>query len=232
MATQQPTALRKRQQITRANQTMFLVIAGVSVIVGFSIVLVIFLGQKIWFNEKVLIEKNNTIATLEKNINAVPELKENVSLLNTNEALRSTRLKESDPAIQSVLDALPADANSTAMAASLQNKLLNNVPGVTLESLKVEPVSGIETDQTAETITTSGSTSTNAIGFSFSVSTANTTQDSLRQVLTRIEKSIRPFNITTLNVEGQGNRIVMTATGVGYYMPAQKLQLTDKVVRP
>lgn len=226
------TGLRKRQQITKANQMMFLWIAGVSVVVGFSIVLMVFLVQKIWFGEKVIAEKTKTVSTLEKNLKVAPELKDNIRVLNTNEQLKLTRLEDSDPALQSVLDALPADANSTAMASSLQTKLLSGVPGVAIESLKVDPVSGIEIASDSTTASDSSSEGSGTIGFSFSVSAPVANQDGLRQVLQRIEKSIRPFTIKTLSIESQGSRIVMSATGVGYYEPAQTVQLTDKVVRP
>jgi hypothetical protein len=228
-----PTAgMRKRQQITRANQMMFLSIAGVSIVVGVCIVLVIFLVQRIWFGEKVIAEKNKTVATLNSNLAAVPKLKDNIRVLNTNEALKSTRLNDTDPALQSVLDALPADANSTAMASSLQTKLLSGVPGVQIESLKVDPVSGVEISSDNTTVSDSSDPGSNTIGFSFSVSTQATGQSGLRQVLLNIEKSIRPFTITSLSIESQGSRVVMTATGKGYYEPAQTVQLTDKVVRP
>lgn len=224
--------IRKRQQISRANQTMFLAIAGVSVVVGFSIVLVIFLAQRIWFGERVISEKLHTADVLAKNLSVVPALKDNIRVLNTNEDLKLTRLNDTDPAVQSVLDALPADANSTAMASSLQSKLLSNVQGVTIESLKVEPVSGIEIATDGTTANDSSDPSSHTINFSFSVSTATSNQDALRQVLLQMEKSIRPFNIVTLSVESQGSRVVMTANGVGYYEPEQTVQLTDKVVRP
>lgn len=228
-----PTAgLRKRQQITRANQMMFLWIAGVSVIVGFSLVLMLFLVQRIWFGEKVIGEMDKTVATLEKNIETVPELKDNIRQLNTNEALRSTRLKDSDPALQSVLDALPADANSTSMASSLQTKLLSEIPGITIESLKVEPVSGIETSSEDTRSSNSSDPASGMIGFSFAVSTASNNTDAFRQVLERIEKSIRPFKINSVAIESQGSRVVMTAIGNGYYELAQNVQLTEKVVRP
>jgi len=45
------TALRKRTQISQANRTMFLWIAGASALVGFALVASIFLGQKLLFNE-------------------------------------------------------------------------------------------------------------------------------------------------------------------------------------
>jgi hypothetical protein len=220
--------LRKRQQITRASQMMFLWIAGVSVVVGFCLVLILFLAQKIWFGEKVIAEKNKTVSVLQKNLDTVQSLKDNVRVLNTNDALKSTRLKDTDPPIQSILDALPANANSTAMASSLQVKLLGGVTGVIIESLKVEPVGGVETN----TDTSGNNASSNSIGFSFSVSAATSNQDGLRQVLLNLEKSIRPFNIISLSVESQGNRIAMIGTGVGYYETAQTLELTTKAVRP
>lgn len=211
--------LRKRQQISQANQLMFLSIAGVSVVVGFCIVLIIFLGQKILFEEKVIAEKAKTQDVLQKNIDVVDTLKDNIRVLNTNEDLKSTRLNDTDQAIQSVLDALPADANSTAMAASLQTKLLAGVSGVSIESLKVEPVED------------EGSSS-NTILFSFAVSAESTNQAGLREILLRVEKSIRPFNIINLAIESQGKKVLMTASGEGYYEPAQSVGLTEKVVRP
>jgi hypothetical protein len=224
--------LRKRQQITHANQMMFLWIAGVSVVVGFSLVLMLFLVQKIWFGEKVIGEKLHTVSVLDKNLSVVDDLKNNVRVLNTNENLKSTRLNDTDPALQSVLDALPADANSTAMASSLQQKLISSVPGVNIESLKVQPVSGVEIEGSNTTSSDSSDPLSHTISFSFSVSTLTSTQDSLRQTLVRLEQSIRPFTITTLVVESQGSRVVMTATGLGYYEPAQTVELTNKVVKP
>jgi len=226
----QSTGLRKRQQISKANQTMFLAIAGASVVVGFSLVLMLFLVQRIWFGEKVIAEKNHTVAVLQKNLDSVNALKDNIRVLNTNEDLKSILLKDGDSPLQSVLDA--ASANSTAMASSLQVKLLSNVSGITIESLKVDPVVGVETSSDGSGSIDSSDPSSHSIGFSFSVSTAAGNSDALRQVLMQIEKSIRPFNITNLSVESQGSRLVMTATGVGYYDPAQVVQLTDKVVKP
>lgn len=221
--------MRKRAQINKASQMMFLWIVGVSAVVGFSVVLIIFLAQKIWFGEKVIAEKLNTVSVLEQNIGVVDELKDNVRVLNTNVNLLAVRADDNDPALQSVLDALPADANSTAMASSLQTKLLSGVPGVTIESLKVDPIGGVETEDASSDAV---SDVAGEISFTFSVSASKQNQSGLRKVLQQLEKSIRPFNIVDLTIESQGARVVMTARGVGYYEPAQQVALTDKVVRP
>ena len=225
----QNIGLRKRQQIQKANRAMFLWVAVASVVVGFSLVLAIFLFQKISFGEKVLSEKSKTLATLEDNLEAVPALRDNIRVLDTNEALKSTRSKDTDLSIQSVLDALPADANSTALGSSLQSKLLSGVDGVTLDAIKIDPVSGVETSDESAVTTDSGE---NTISFTFTVSVANSKPDALREILRRLERSIRAVNITNLTVEQQGSRLVMSAGGHAYYQPARTIQLRDKVVTP
>jgi len=227
------TGLRKRQQISRANKMMFLWVAGVSVVVGISIVLIAFLAQKIVYNEKVIAERDKTNNTLETNLKTINEVKEKITVLNTDEALRSTRINESDRPIQSVLDALPASANSTAFAASLQTKLLTGVSGIALETLTVEPVSGIETSEdSASAAAATTSAGENQIAFAFSVSASRSNITALKQVLERLEKSIRPVNVTALTVEAQGDRLIMQVTGVTYYDSAKTVQLVDKVVKP
>lgn len=224
-----PTAgLRKRQQISHANRVMLLWIAGVSVVVGISVVLIIFLVQRIMFDEKVIGEKNHTASVLKKNLDKVEGLKQNVRVLDTNQALGSIRLNETKSSIQTVLDALPADPNTTALASSLQLKLLNGVPGVVIETLSVAP------GPSGSTTTSSSSKSSSAaeeLGFTFSVSAAKGNYDALREVLERLEKSIRPFKTDTVVVEAQGSKIVMTVSGSSYYEPAKVVELKSKVVK-
>jgi hypothetical protein len=230
-------SMRKRDRIVSANRLMFLWVSGVSAVVGFAIVLSLFLGQKIIFQEKVLGEKNKTVSTLDKDVQAVPQLKDNVRVLDTNEGLKATRLKESDRPIQSVLDALPADANSTALGASLQSKLLSGINGLTLDTIKVDPVAGVETDQNSgqdvvNAAPLASDTGDHTISFSFTVSTSASNPDALREVLLRLEKSIRAIDVRSLAVTTQSSRLVMTASGRAFYEPARTIELKDKVVRP
>ena len=227
-------AMRKRTQIAKANRVMFIWVAVVSVIVGFGLVGSIFLAQKLFFNEKVLAEKNKTISTLNTNNANVSELEANVRALNTNQALIDSQAKPTNQAIQAILDALPSDANSLALGASLQNKLLAGINGLTLQSLQVDPVLGVEqlsTDgTTAATATTaSSSISNNQITFRFSVSGSPT---ALQQVLTNLEKSIRAINVTSLRIESQGSTEVLSVEAQAFYEPAVVVQLTDKLVKP
>lgn len=219
-----PTAgLRKRQQINVANRIMLLWISGASAIVGIALVLTIFLVQKIAFNQRVIDAKTGTVSILSENRKAVPKLKEKISVLNTDENLASVRLNDSDPPVQSVLDALPASANVTAMGSSLQKKLLAGVPNVAIESINVEPAADAGND--------SNNSGPLTMKFTFSVSVPSDGESSLQALLQKVEKSIRPFNVTSLTVDAQANRVTLMAEGVSYYQPAQKLDLLNKVIK-
>ena len=221
--------LRKRQQIGQANRMMFLWIIIISMVVGVSAVLSLFLVQKILFGEKVLGEKNKTVKVLEDNLDNAKKLKDSINVLGTNKDLQSVSLNDnsSTSGLQSVLDALPADANPTALAASLQTKLLAGISGVSLETLAVDSAS------TAGDVGASNSDGTAIpIGFTFSVSTSQGDYEALTKVLTQLERSIRPINVTMLTIEAQGSRSIMTVKGASYYQPAKDVQLTDKVVKP
>lgn len=225
--------LRKRQQISHANRIMLLWIAAVSVVVGVSVVLIIFLVQKIVFDGRVIAEKNHTVSILEKNIKTAEPLADNVRVLDTNDALKSVRLSDTKPAVQSVLDALPADPNSTALASSFQLKLLTGVSGVSIETLSVAPAS----DSTSSTSTSKGKTSKSTssartIDFAFSVSALKGNYAALKEVLERLEESIRPINANVVTVEAQGSKLIMTVKGVSYYEPAKQIELTQKKVKP
>lgn len=230
MATQD-TAIRKRQQIANANQMMFIWVAAVSMVVGFAIVASIFLLQKAWFNERVLSEKSNTASTLVKNNEVIDDLKDEMRVLNTNEALKSSMAAGETQPIQVVLDALPSDANSSAFGSSLQEKFLND-SALRVEALNVDPVVGIESkEDTNVQDASAGQVGGNEISFHFSVSVASANASALKNLLKKLESSIRAIDLTTLSIETQGNRLVMMADGRAYYEPAKTVELKDKTVK-
>lgn len=231
----QDTAIRKRQQISNANRMMFMWVAAVSAVVGIALVASLFLLQKAWFNEKVLGERSKTASTLVANNEVVEELKNQVRVLNTNQALKDSMAPGESEPVQVVLDALPSDANSSAFGASLQEKFLND-SNLTLESLNVDPVEGVEsqTDGNVQdaSSSTDGAESENQITFRFAVSTAVGNASALKDLLQRLERSIRAVNLTALTIETQGNRLVLTVDGHAYYEPAKTVELKDKTVKP
>jgi hypothetical protein len=229
----QPTnvALRKRTQIAKANRVMFLWVAGVSVLFGVTLVAAIFLTQMLLYNERVIAEKNRTVTTLSSDNNNIKALESQIRVLDTNQALIDSKAKPDDQAIQVILDALPSEANSLALGASLQNKLLAGISGLTLNSLQVDPVVGVESlssNNLVVNVSPTLSASQNNITFRFSVSG---TDIALKQVLQNLENSIRTINVTSLKIESQGASRILSVEAQAFYEPARVVQLRDITVK-
>lgn len=232
MAEQQTTTvIRKRQQIASANRTMFIWVAMASVIIGAAAVAIVFLAQKAWFNERVLAEKSKTASVLQKNVKTIDSLKDQVRLMNTNQALRDAMAPGENQPIQVVLDALPAEANSSALGASLQTKFLND-PKLKIETLRVDPVAGVEATSDGAVTDASSTTNGNEIHFSFTVSVASADVATLKDLLQHLERSVRAIDVTSLTIEGQGSRVAMTVDGNAFYEPAKTVELKDKTIKP
>ena len=215
-------AIRKRQQIDSSKKTMFVFVAGAAFIAGVSLVVAFFLVQQIIFHGKVWGIKQQTISTLDKNLTAVDELKSKIRVLETNSALNSVKINDDSNALQSVLDALPDNANSDAVGASLQNKFIGSVDGLTLENLSVDSIGSMD-DSSSEPVDGS------VITFTMSVSGS---ADKLKDLLMRFERSIRVIDIVSSDLQANDNSLVLNIQGQAYFEPAQVIELESKVVKP
>jgi hypothetical protein len=228
-------ALRKRQQIAKANRMMFMWVAAISAVVGIAIVGSIFLYQKATYNEKVLDAKSKTASTLRDSNSAVPELENKIREMNTNQALMDSMAPNQTQPIRVVLDALPADANSPALGASLKEKFLND-PALKIESLIVDNIAGVESQEDSSVVeanaVASDESTSNQITFRFSVSVdiANTT--ALKDLLQRLERSIRAIDLTSLKIETQTDRLLLAVEGRAFYEPAKTVELKEETVKP
>lgn len=209
--------LRKRQQISSANRMMFLWVAGGSAVVGVALVVSVFLIQQLIFNEKVLSRKNDTVSALENSQKAVVSLREQIAVRNTDQALLDARAKDSDKALQVIIDALPDSPNTAALGASLQNVLIPG-QGIQLEALKVDPMGVESTD--------------GPITFSFTVSTGRDSIGELRNLQQRLERSIRAINVSSVLVETSASKATMTVKGEAYYEPSRTLELGTETMEP
>jgi len=228
------TALRKRQQIAKANRMMFLWVAGVSVVVGIAAVASLFLVQKVLFKEKILAEKAKTASTLVKNNEVVGELQDQIRVLNTNDRLRENMVPGETQPVQVVLDALPASANSSAFGASLQQRFLTG-DGIQLDTLSVEPIRDAEVATSSSRSRSTSSRSKDGeyqVRFSFTVSTDRENAAGLKALLAKLGHSIRPITLSSVTIEAQSQRLVLRAEGNTYYQPTRTVDLKDKVIKP
>lgn len=210
-------ALRKRQQISSANRMMFIWVAAGSGVVGIALVVSIFLIQQLIFNEKVLSKKNDTVSSLDKSLKAVGQLREEIAVRNTDQALLDSRAKDSDKALQVIIDALPDSPNTAALGASLQTVLIPG-QGIQLEALNVDPL---------------GEDGTGApIEFSFTVTTGRDSIGELRNLQQRLERSIRAINVNSVMVETSAAKATMIVKGEAYYEPSKTVELGTETIKP
>ncbi len=221
-------ALRKRQQIDSSKRTMFIAVAIVAFASGIALVVSFFLVKQIFFHSEVIGEKQATINTIRQNITTADELKDNIRVLDANEALNSVRTSDDSSALQVILDALPADANADALGASLQVRFAGATGGVTIESLTVDSrVDGGEAS--VEPQTDEADLESPSIDFSMRVSGS---AGALKELLSRFERSIRVIEVSSIEVQAGDGSLVMSLSGRAYYEPPQTVEIGTKVVKP
>lgn len=216
------TALRKRAQIAKANRIMFIWVAGASVIVSASIVMVIVMIQKGAHNQKAIAQLNDTVKVLKQNNSNVGELENSIRKLGSNQSLLGLRANESNNALQVILDALPADANPSALGASMQTKLFP-------ADLEVESIQIIPMGEAVSTTDGTSSEPSNTIEFRFTVK-GDTAQ--LKSLLERLERSIRTIQLKRVVIESMGAKQSLSVEGEAYYEPAKQLQLNNVEIKP
>lgn len=214
-------ALRKRQLIQDSARKMFIWVAVASVLIGFALVTSWFLFQQITYKEKVLMAKADTIKTLKANNDVAPKLVGNVRVLETNEALGSVKVNQNENAVQVVLDALPSENNPFALGASMQRVLVGGAVGVKLESFSMDSASN-------NIKTKSPNPDAKPIPFTLVVSSVD--PNAIKEMLKRLEASIRTIDIDNLKLEQSSVRMTATIRGHAYYVPAKTVKLNDKVV--
>ena len=220
----EPQIIKKQSLIDKTRKSVILIVAGASVVVGALIVVSGIMIQHLIFNSKVIAEQNKTLAVIEKNIDQVDELEADLTVLNTNEQLMDARSSNNAEALQTVLDALPADPNRLALGASLEQKIFDGLPGLTVQSLSVDSSVGSSGGATLQSSAIDG---LGSLSFSASISGS---PETLQLALDRLQQSIRAMNVTRINGTASGDSVTFNITGEAYYLQPVDLSLRSKEV--
>lgn len=162
MGDNKEVAFLKRNAINKANQMMFLAVAGAALIAGASVVVMIYLFRIFTFNAKVLGEQDKSIATIQKNIENIEDLKSKLSALETDSNLNERQLKSNaeDGGLRVIADSLPDSENAAALAASLEKKIFSE--GVTLDSFSIDSADSAGESSTGASSSSSSSSTTSS----------------------------------------------------------------------
>lgn len=214
----------KRIQIDKANTTMVIVVAIAAFLVTFSFVASRTLWVRYSYQGRVIADKETAANQLVANIAAADELRTAYqAFISTPDNViggnpRGTGDRDGDNA-KIVLDALPSKYDFPALATSLE-KILKS------RNYLIENISGNDEEAT-QSLLEMDITEPIEIPFEFS---ATGTFESIGDLLSVFDRSIRPIKIQTMELSGNNSALTATITAVTYYQPEKTLNIRMKVV--
>jgi len=215
----------KHLQINKTNNFVLMVVAITSIVTVFSLVSIKELLSQSSYHKKVLSEKRKAVSQLKTNLDAVKGLMTQYDVFaqgnpNLIGGQGGPGSPEGDNA-KIVLDALPSQYDFPALISSLE-KIVKNV------NVAPQSISGTDQDQGSDTVVSSGTPS--SISMPFSVEVLSSYAGTLALV-SDFERSIRPIDITSLELSGSADNMHMTLQATTYYQPAVKFDVGQKEVR-
>ena len=238
MGENKEVAFLKRNAINKANQTMFLAVAGAALIAGASVVGMVYLFRIYSFNTKVLTEQDKSISTITQNIDNINDLKK-----------RNLKSNADDGGLRVIADALPDSENASGLGSALQKKIFSD--GVVLDSFNIESSDSNSLSSSSSVSTSSSSESSSIpdgvkdIQFTASISSSFPNEGSPEDIknretaaynniintLQKMEKSIRAINVTSFKFERSINKFTITLSAKAYYYPKYVMTLDSNKVK-
>lgn len=121
-----------------------------------------------------------------------------------------------------ILDALPSSYDFPALTSSIEKILEDN-------GLKVTSITGSDDQLNQQNNTSSPNPQPISMPFAFTVS--NASYASIGQLLDRLQQSIRPIQVDSIDMSGGINDMTMTVNAHTYYQPSKTVTITKKVVK-
>lgn len=231
MADKPTTGLRKRQQISQANKTMFIWVACAAVVVSFCLVIGQFLFRQAAFNIKIIDAKDKANSTLGQNIDNAKKLQDQMNSLLVNVDLSSVKANESDTNFKVILDALPSNDDPITFATSLQRAIIPR-SGALLETLEPPKTAGEEGEEgSGEAPEHAEADSKAPIEQRYSFTVLGN-YEQIQNLLKDFERTIRPINVNTMSIEGSDANLRVEFDASTYYSNAKTLNIQKKTIKP
>jgi hypothetical protein len=217
----------KHTLIDKANTRIVVYVSMAAFVAMFSIVATKTLIGQAGYQNRVINAKRVAVNQLKSDITASAQLQ---SSYNTFVGLPQNAIggsptgngpKDGNNA-KIVLDALPSTYDFPGLTTSLED-LLTSQSGVTIDS-----IAGTDEEASQGNDVSSATPTPQPIPFSITVSG---NYAAIQSVIGTFENSIRPIQVQTLNIAGNGNSLTMTLTAQTYYQPAKSLNISMKVVK-
>lgn len=209
----------KHLQISKNQSRILMIVAIATVVVVFSLFATKAIVSKGLYQRRALHEKREVASQLKANLDAANTLFTQYKVFADQDpnVLGGTidgtgNLDGDNPRI--VLDSLPSDYDAPALASSLEKILVGR--SVTIDSIKVTD------DPNTNSYQPETSPKPKQVLFSFD---GTTNYKGATQLLQDFERSIRPFDVTVMDITGNDNSLKLSVTMNTYLQPAKSLDL-------
>ncbi|MEX2006750.1 MAG: hypothetical protein WD877_01040 [Candidatus Saccharimonadales bacterium] len=220
----------KHLQTSQTNSVILSVVAIATVVTVFCLVSAKTLVSQAAYQNRLLSAKNQTVKQLETDKTSAQTLTSSYkAVFASNEPLNVLGAKNDfganaiPPDIDNTrltLNALPVTYDFPALISSL-SKILN-ASGISSPSISA-------TDE-SETASNQPAADPKPIEIKFSIS-GNGNYDSIKRLIRDFERSIRPFDIVSLQLSGSDSFMTVGLNAVTYYQPAKTLDSGKKEIR-
>lgn len=220
------TSFTKRSLINKANSTMVIATTVAAFVLVFALVAGKSLAGQMVYQNKVIGAKKEAMRQLEADLAARDSLAEaygtfvdeNPNVLAGNPAGKGD--KDGDNA-KLVLDALPSKYDFPALTTSLEKV-------ITGQNLGILGING--TDQEADQAANQTSPDPEPVAMPFQVQVAGS-YVSIQSLIDVFQRSIRPFQIQTIELSGDESSMTATIDAQTFYQPEKSLEITEEVVK-
>lgn len=220
------TSFTKRALITKANSSMVIATTAAAFVLVFAIVGSKALISQMNYQNRVISVKKTALEQLNTDLGARDSLQDSYdSFVDENPnvlggSIKGDGDKDGDNATL-ILDSLPSYYDFPALTTSLE-KL------ITSQNLTILGITG--TDQEATQGSNQTSPTPQAVAMPFQVDVTGSYQ-SVQELTDLFQRSIRPFQIQTLELSGDEGSMNATFGAQTYYQPGKTLNIEQEVVR-
>lgn len=220
------TSITKRSLISKANSTMVVTTAVAAFVVVFSLIACKTLVSQAGYQNRVISAKKKAVTQLKDDLNARDSLVVSYKAFNSTStnmiggSPTGTGAQDGDNATLT-LDALPSSYDFPALATTLE-KILSS------QNLQIQSITGTDQALTQNTAAPSGAPQAVAMPFQIQVTGQ---YDAIKGLVSLFDKSIRPFQIQTMDVSGNQSAMTLTLSAQTFYQPEKTFNVGKEVVK-
>ncbi len=216
----------KRVLVEKTNSTVVIIVSIATFLAIFSLVATKMFMNQAAYQNRVIKEKRVAVTQLKADIEAIDKLKNSYDLFvgtpdNTIGGNPIGNGPQDGDNAKIILDALPSSYDFPALTTSLDTLL-------TSQAVKILSITGTD-DEVAQSVNQVSGTP-QAVPMPFQISFSGDFAK-VQNLIQATERSIRPIQITTIDLTGKQDNLTVNIAAKTYYQPAKQFNIQTKVVK-